>query len=232
MKLRPAFTLVELIIAILLFSYMAASLSTVYSTANRHMFQNYRRNAVKSDVALAMRAIQNNLAAATRIDLPARNAQSNVLAFAVNVDQLTACYPVNPAVPASWHYFCLAADPLIPTSMNLYYHRANLPAGTPCGRANPSIWGVAYPVPACGQNLGGQTVTQLMRHVVAGGHVRVPPPANGMMFSRRTAEGADFTGAVRVTLRSYWTAADRGFATSQRDIDFVLDSVVNATIGN
>lgn len=232
MKRRNAFTLVELIIAMLIFSYMGASLATIYGTANRHMFQNYRRNVIKSDAILAMRAIQKGMQSATRIDLPARNNQSNVLAFAVNVDQNTGCYPVNPAFRASWHYYCVGPDPQIPGSLNLYHHTAQLPAGTACGTMAPTIWNPAYPVPNCGANIGGQTVTQLMRHVATGNHPRVPPPPNGMIFSRRGAEGADGVGAVRVTLRSYWTAANRGFATAQRDVDFMLDSLITAPLPN
>jgi len=70
MRSRRAFTLVELIIAVFIFSYIAASLATIYSTTNRHMFQNYRRNVIKTDVLVSMRSIQAGLTAATRLDLP------------------------------------------------------------------------------------------------------------------------------------------------------------------
>lgn len=223
MKQRRAFTLVELIIAVFIFSYIAASLATIYSTTNRHMFQNYRRNVIKTDVLISMRSIQAGLTQATRLDLPVQGGQNNVLAFATNVDQASSCYPINNAQPAAWHYYCRGNDPLIPGSFNLYYHTAQLPGGTPCGSTNPSVWNGVYPVPACGANIGGQTVTLMMRHV---------NPASGFMFSRRPADGIDAVGSVRVTLRSFWSAAGRGFGSSQRDVDFTLDSVVTITRAN
>lgn len=222
MKQRSAFTLVELILAVFIFSYMSASLATIYATTNRHMFQNYRRNTIKTGVLVAMRAIQNNLSVATRIDSPADGGWGNVLAFATNVDQASACFPVNAAEPAAWHYFCLANDPLIPGSRSLYYHTANLPAGTPCGSAAPSTWSGVYPVPSCGANLGGQTITLLMQHVS-------PSPAMGsVLFSRRPADtGSNSLGAVRVNLRSFWSAAGRGFGSAARDVDFSLNTVIS-----
>jgi len=69
----------------------------------------------------------------------------------------------------------------------------------------------------------GQTVTLMMRHV---------NPPNGFMFSRRAADGVDSSASVRVTLRSFWSAAGRGFGSSQRDIDFTLDSMVTTNVPN
>ncbi|HCC48031.1 MAG TPA: hypothetical protein DEQ38_07965 [Elusimicrobia bacterium] len=220
MKKRVGFTLVELVLAVFIFSYIAASMATIYSTTNRHMFQNYRRNVIKGNVMIAMRAIQNNLTVATRLDAPTPGNRGNVLAFATNVDQLTACYPLAAGVPAAWHYFCLANDPLIAGSRNLYYHTAQLPGGSSCGSAAPSFWNGVYPVPTCGAGIGGQTVTLLMRHV--------SPSADmgSVLFSRVNADGAVGVGSVRVLLRSFWQASSRGLGAAQRDVDFALDSVI------
>lgn len=233
MKQRRAFTLVELILAVFIFSYMSASLATIYATTNRHMFQNYRKNVIKTGVLVSMRAIQNNLSLATRIDAPLDNNWGNVLAFATNVDQLSGCYPVNqdsvngnsalniPANPPAWHYFCVANDPMIPGTRSLYYHTANLPPGTPCGSPGASVWNGVYPVPSCGASLGGQRVTLLMQHVS-------PSPAmSGFLFSRRSADtGTNALGAVRVNLRSFWDSAGRGFGSAARNVDFSLDTVI------
>ena len=89
MKNRAGFTLAELILSVFIFSFIAASLATIVSTTNRHMFQNYRRNVLKTNVLLSMRRVQNNLSVATRIDLPLAGARNTSLAFAVNVDQTT-----------------------------------------------------------------------------------------------------------------------------------------------
>jgi len=232
-KRRNAFTLVEMILAVFIFGYMSASMATIYSTTNRHMFQNYRRNIVKTSTLVSMRAIQNNLALATRIDWPNRTAPNdrlNTLAFATNIDQLTGCYPVNPFQPVHWHYFCLGNDPLIAGSRNLYYHTNTtaLAAGPACSNFPspcPTCWTpTSYPVPTCGAAAAGQTVTLLMRHVVP-----LPATSGGFLFSRRGADGAAPVGAVRVALRSFWQANPRGFGTSQRDVDFTLDTVLSVS---
>jgi hypothetical protein len=60
----------------------------------------------------------------------------------------------------------------------------------------------------------------LMQHAV-------PSAMGGNFFSRSTADGAAPVGAVRVALRSFWQANARGFGSSQRDVDFTLDTVIS-----
>ncbi|OGR51018.1 MAG: hypothetical protein A2049_03955 [Elusimicrobia bacterium GWA2_62_23] len=213
MKKRSGFTLAELVLAVMIFGFMATSLATIYSTSNRHMFQNYRANIVKTNVGIAMKAVQNNLAIATRIDVPAYGAAGNILAFATNVDQMTGCYPVGPGT-ASWHYFCVAPDVSLPGVNSLYYHTNTIAGGTGCGVSSPSTWGGPYPA-YCGYG-GGGTVTMLMQAV----------PNTPSFFSRAAVDGINERNVVRVRLRSLWSASQRGFGKSQRDIDFMLDSAV------
>ena len=230
MKKSRGFTLIELMVAIFIFSFMAASMATIYSTANRHMLQNYRGNAVQTTMLLGMRAIQNNLSAATRIDSPALGAQSNVLDFATNVDRISGCYPVNQAAaaisPPTWHHFCLGNDPTQPAGTQaLFYHSAPLPASaTPCGQPGSPVWAPAYPVPpgSCGLNMPGQTVVMLSQYVA--------PLPGQMLFSRRPAERINDAASVRVRLRSFWDASARGMGAAQRDVDFSLDTVISATV--
>src|SRR3989339_356803 len=108
LTIRKGFTLVELVIATLIFGFMVMSLATLHSTASKHMLQSYRQNTVKSNASVAMRTITARLAEANRIDAPAPGNSGNTLRFAVNVDQRSGCYPINPLVPtsASWHEFC------------------------------------------------------------------------------------------------------------------------------
>ena len=54
---RGGFTLIELIVATMISSFIALSLVTIYSTANRHVFQTSRANAVKADLSVAMKAL-------------------------------------------------------------------------------------------------------------------------------------------------------------------------------
>ncbi len=212
MTKRAGFTLAELILSVFIFGFISASLATIVSTTNRQMFQNYRRNIIKTNILLSMRAIQNNLSVATRVDLPAIGAQGNVLAFAVNVDQMDGCYPVSAGDTASWHYFCLAG-----TSLYYYSGTINTGGASPCGNPYPSLWNAntGYAVPGCGGNGG----TLMMENVS-------PPPSVGTLFSRRPADGVNEADTVRVALRTFWSAAGRGFGSSQRDVDSTLDSVI------
>lgn len=222
MAKRSGFTLVELIIAVFIFGYMASSLATIYATSHRHMFQNYRANMIKTGTLVAMRAIQNNVISATRIDSPAPGAQGNVLAFAVNVDQMSGCYPINTAMPTTWHYFCLANDAATPGFQSFYYHTGTIGGGNACTNINPTIWNGVYPVPRCGASMPGQTVSKLAEYVTT-------PAAGGNLFSRRAAEGVNDSGSVRVQVRSFWPAASRGLGGAQRDIDFNLDTVMRVS---
>lgn len=233
MKTRPGFTLAELIIAVLIFGFMSTSLATIYSTANRHMFQNYRNNTIKSNVSLAMHDVRNSLQQATRIDLPAVGTGGNVLAVASNVDQLTGCYPVNPTVAPVWHYFCTRADAVDPTITDLYHHSGVIAVNaTSCGDFPSSFWNAgSYPVPVCGTQQAGQTVTLIMQFAVP-----AAAPYSPVMFSRRASapDNVYERDSVLVTLRSLWLASVRGFGTSQRqrDVDFTLASQVKITIPN
>lgn len=219
MKEREGFTLAELVLSVFIFSFIAASLATIVSTTNRHMFQNYRTNIIKTNVLISMKAIQNKLSVATRVDLPAAGAVDTRLAFATNVDQNTGCYPVYAAAPApAWHYFCLA-------NSRLYYYTGPVNGGVnACGTPAPTIWCLnnpavngCYTVPACGG--GGGTL--LMENVL-------PSLPGGALFSRRPADGVNEVDTVRVWLRSQWipSAPGRGLGAAQRDVDTTLDSVI------
>lgn len=212
MKNRDGFTLAELILSIFIFSFIAASLATIVSTTNRHMFQGYRKNIIKTNLLLSMKAVQKNLSTATRVDAPAAAGAGTTLAFAENVDQNTGCYPILAGPPAKWHYFCL-------NSNKLYYYTGNIGynAATGCGTAAPAIWnpGTGYAVPGCGGGGG----TMLMDNVLP-----TLPSAN--LFSRLPADGINEIDTVRVLLRSRWVAAGSGMGASQRDVDSTMDSVV------
>ncbi len=223
---RPGFTLIELLIAVLIFGYMSLSMATIYSTANRHMFQNYRNNMIKSNVALAMRDIRRNLSQATRIDLPLyNNPTGSELKFAINVDQTTGCYPINQYAPVTWHYFCTAPDPGDPTFTDLFHYTGTVATDTTwCGSAPDKFWDplTQYAVPACGA--GGGTI--IMQYSVP-----ADAPNSSVMFSRRPAapDNVYEADSVLVTLRSRWVATARfgGVAkASQRDVDFTLSSKV------
>ena len=233
MKKRAGFTLAELVIAVLIFGFMSMSLATIYSTANRHMFQNYRNNMIKSNVSLAMHDIRHNLQQATRVDLPLMGNGGNSLAFAVNVDSVTGCYPVNQltvAAPPAWHYFCTRADPVDPSITDLYHHTATIAGnGSWCGSSPSNFWAGAYPVPVCGASIAGQTVTLIMQYSQT-----ALAPNSSDMFSRKTADNVYERSSVLITLRSHWVPDFTKFGKSQRqrEVDFTLTSLVNVATPN
>ncbi len=209
-KEREGFTLIELLIVAIIFAMMSMSLAAIYSTANRHMFQGYRQNTIKSSASLAMKAISTRLDEATRIDSPPASSGGNELAFASNVDRLTGCYPVNPAEPVYWYKFCMAQ---CQQGNCLYYHTGELPVvgGGKCPGGqffNTTVY------PACGSG----TAMQLAAFVQA--------PAGESLFSRNNALGDTL---VSISLRVLWdpAAAGSGKFTSIKAIDTTLKTTVH-----
>ena len=211
-KFRKGFTLAELVIATLIFGFMAASLTTIFSTAHKHMFQNYRMNTFKSNASVAMKTLTARLQEANRIDLPGPGASGDTLAFVVNVDQLTGCYPVNPSESVTWHYFCRSGvvTAACPSGSCLYYHTGPINGGG-AGCPNGPFWAGSYSV-SCG-NFGG-TVTQLASFV------NFASP----LFSR---QGNDL---VNINLRVYWDPAaglhSGNFSTTDKIVDTTLKTTV------
>ncbi|MBI4802686.1 MAG: prepilin-type N-terminal cleavage/methylation domain-containing protein [Elusimicrobia bacterium] len=234
---RKGFTLAELLIAVLIFGFMISSLATIYSTANKHMFQQYRTNTIKSGAAVAMKDIVNNLMAANRIDCPCSSSSpcpagcpgtaANTLAFAVNVDQNSGCYPISTLATApftpSWHYFCLSGR-------TLYHHTGTLAGGTGCpsavGCTSPTCFTEASYPAFCGPGGGGTTVTQLSNMITL-------DPLIGALFTRMGAVNHNVyeQDQVKIVLRVFWDPANMvtagyNLTTSGRIIDTTLTSDV------
>ena len=222
---RAGFTLLELVVAMLIFGFMVTSLATIYSAANKHMFQNYRMNTFKSNASISMKVITTRLQEANRIDAPGLNASGAILAFAVNVDQMNGCYPINPAEPVTWHYFChsslVTAD--CPSGSCLYYHTGPIIGGVGC--PGPA-WVANYPVTFCGP--GGSTVPPSTITLLAS---YIYPSVTPVLFSRQSIAGSDL---VKISLRVRWdpdtnSTASTNFSSTSRLIDTTLDTTVRVT---
>jgi len=225
LKFRKGFTLAELVIATLIFGFMIISLALIYSSANKHLFQSYRMNTFKSNASIAMKSITARLQEANRIDAPGLGASGAILAFAVNIDQLSGCYPVNPAEPASWHYFCHAASITneCPSGSCMYYHTGTIiaPVGNSCPNG-PVLWmATDYPVPACGGPYG--TVTLLSSDIF--------PTTSPELFSRRSIDGIAGSALVNISLRVRWDPAANNTAGHDfRTTDKLIDTTLNTTV--
>lgn len=222
MKKRPAFSLIELIVATCITGFMALSLVTIYTTANRHMFQNFRSEKVKSDVALGMRAIRNAVGQATRITEPDVNTTGTTLLVTTNIDQLTGCYPIQPLQPVTWHYFCTAtvADGTPPrNNIGLYYQTGDHGGSCSC----PPAAGCTAPAPPLAACTSGQRLTAYL--------------TTASIFSRTFGDiPLNDSLSVRVRMRSTWTPAGiatgagaYGLAATQRPVDYTLDSIFSVT---
>lgn len=239
MAKRKGFTLGELLIATLIFGFMISSLATIYATANKHMFQQYRANTVKSSASIAMKDMVNNLMAANRIDYPpygtaadpCPSGPGNCLAFAFNVDQNRGCRIAPASTPnttPTWHYFCLSNTVTTECKSGrcLYHHQGTVnPVPSDCSAAGcTNCWTGTYPVASCGGSYG--TVTQLSNTVL--------PGTSGRLFSRRSNEGVYEQDQVKIMLRLYWDPAAMidpqqpggSLRTSGRVIDTTLTSNV------
>jgi hypothetical protein len=157
------------------------------------------------------------------VDAPVSGAGGSDLKFVSNVDQLTGCYPVNPAAPVTWHWFCTANDPVDATVTDLFHYTGTVATdATWCGDSPDKFWDplTQYAVAGCGSNGG----TIIMKYSVA-----AAAPSN-VMFSRRTGDNVYERDTVLVTLRSQWLGSRLSAnKTSQRDVDFTLNSLVKIT---
>ncbi len=227
-KPRLGFTLAELMIAVFIFSMMMTALVTIYGTINKHMFQSYRQNIVKNNLAIAVKAIQVRLMTATCVDKPAFNSRGNILAFVTNVDKQSGCSPINPdsvRVPNAWHYFCRAACPAPDGAKQcLYHHTGTVPSNTggcPCSATHGNRWTGSYPVGFCGKG-GSGTVTQLTAY-----SENIQISSMGRLFSRRWQDGIREVDQVKVSLRAISNIATDDYKKGARSIDVTLSAVVH-----
>lgn len=216
MKKRNAFTLLELSVATAISSFVMISMASIYTAANKHVFQSYRSDAVKGGVSLSMRAMRQVMAQATRIDQPANGSTGTRLAVASNVDALTGCHPIattsfdTDAPAPKWHLFCI--DSSNPNNLRLYYHSGNI--STSCGCPGPCFFNNPANTTACG-SAGGVLLGQYL--------------TAGSGFSR-VAGSVPGPTAVRASIHSIWNSGG-SVSPTQHAVDYSLDGVFSAAYG-
>ncbi len=152
---RYAFTLVELLVAVVIFSFMAMTLSTVSATANRFLFRQYREDLLKNRLTLSMKYIKNKLSQATEIETPSFASGANSITFYTNLvkdpsNPTNVCRPINQ--PALWHHFCVDGNRI------LHYH-----TGTLTINVCPSVSNLSIPSISCGSS--GGTIVMLTGNI-------------------------------------------------------------------
>ena len=214
MKRHSAFTLVELIVATMIFSFMSLSMLSIYYAANKHVFQNYRSDKVKADLSTAMRAVGSVLAQSTRIDSPAKYSSGNVLLTAANVESGSSpCYPMvsssfDSSAPApTWHMFCV-------TGGNLYYYSGNISYSSANACPNPTVTSFSNPGAGvvCGST--GNNMMLLASNITTAQNI----------FSREITSVTRLTNpsTVRVFLNTKWNT-NRSVNATQNPVDHTLE---------
>lgn len=230
MKKKQAFTLIEMMVALIIFSFMLMSMSSIYITAEKHMFQNYRSDRMRTSLTAAMKFLKTTMAQASRIDSPAFGNNSNILAFASNVDP-AGCYPIDGvAANSRWHYFCMANCPagyigITPgysTPQCLYYHTKAISGGGGC--PNGAAWdpNSSYPI-TCGiQTRGAGESVVLLAPFIA------KPQNSPNLFSRLTSVTPE-RNTVRAALRLWWTPSV-SLQNVSRPVDITMETYLTANM--
>lgn len=236
-KYREGFTLIELLISLIIFSFISFSMVSIYVTANRHFFQNYRYDKLRIGLTASMKFVENTFKTATVIDSPSVGGSSKILAFASNVDP-SGCNPITGTM-IQWHYFCI--DKCYPDSANpngtscLYYH-TNLVNANGDGCPGSNAWNNGssfYPISCTSTRNSSETMVVLLPFIISPDFdtTSANDPYNDAIsnnipiFSRNLSE----PNIVRVRFRVYWRPYG-GLKNVSREVDSKLETYLTANM--
>lgn len=140
MKQHAGFTLMEVLVSTMIFSFVGLSMISVYYAANRNVLQNFRSDKLKADVATSMRAIGSVMAQATSIVTPTEGGSGFNLVVMSNVESGTS-YPCCPMVPTDspyygpapkWYRFCVQTTDSAKQRGRLWYYSGNVSTCNGC----------------------------------------------------------------------------------------------------
>lgn len=187
-RLRAGFTLVELMLASLIFSMVVAGLAAIYSTAYHQSGRIITDSRLKSTAAIALRQVTQEVVAATRFYEPAPGASGSYLRGCSNM--ATDGTVITAAQPVSSFGFCVqgaaqgaCAAPDSPPPCLVYYR-----------------WPNVCPPPVLNAGNCGATVNGVAPFVLAS-HLEVSAdPTMPQYFTRNTAQKSWGT-SVRVAFQ-------------------------------
>ncbi|MFH1618735.1 MAG: type II secretion system protein [bacterium] len=147
------FTLVEVLVAVLIFSLVITGLAAIYATSQRYLSQSFKQNLIKGEIAMAAKTVTRALNLATRIDSPASGQEGDTLAFAVNIAE-DGCRPMVSGPPTEWYYFCAKSKGVISgiPRGDLYMHSGSVTDVVACPANSPTS--ITYSVGSCGDSSG------------------------------------------------------------------------------
>ena len=226
MKQRPAFTLMEVMVATTIFTFVGLTMTSVYLAANRNVLQNLRSDKLKSDLSSAMQAISVVMAQATSIVTPNEGSSGYNLVVMSNVESGNSS-PCCPMVPASygapapqWHRFC------VDTSQRLWYYSGTVGSCGGCPNLTRYSITAAGSDNNCGVAGNGRMLlaTNINRAVPAFSRERQPSGS----LQKRTANAAhtrliDNRQTINVFLNTVWNL-NNSVNASQAPVDYTLES--------
>ncbi len=142
------FTLAEMMVAILIFLMVAASLVGFWLSAHKYMVNSFREHLIKNSANLAMRQINIDLNAASRVDFPDMsgtysetigNSTATVWMGMVEEVDGDGCFPISPdAEEIYWTVYCVSAKDLSTGTSNLYRYTGSVKLDTVVAPGCPS----------------------------------------------------------------------------------------------
>ncbi|MBP5287788.1 MAG: type II secretion system protein [Elusimicrobiales bacterium] len=139
-KRHAGFTLMEVLVSTMIFSFVGLSMISVYYAANRNVLQNFRSDKLKADISTSMRAIGSVMAQATSVVTPVNGGSGNDLVVMSNVESGTSS-PCCPLVPTGspyygptpkWYRFCVQTTDAVKQVGKLWYYSGNVSTCNGC----------------------------------------------------------------------------------------------------
>jgi type II secretory pathway pseudopilin PulG len=118
---RSGFTLAETLIALVLASFIFASLATVQASLSRFQFQALRRNLLQAQASYTIEVMQRELREATVLLAPPPVGSASTLTGFSNLNPIDQTSPIVHSLPRRYFHFCLSSEP------SLYRYSGNWP---------------------------------------------------------------------------------------------------------
>lgn len=233
MKQRSAFTLMEVLVATMIFSFVGLSMMSVYFAANRNVLQNFRSDKLKSDLSTSMHAMSVVLAQATRVVTPTEGSSGYDLLVMTNVESGTS-NPCCPMVPTSygapapmWYRFCVDT-----TAKKLWYYSGTVSTCNGCPNLTNYAISAAGSTQSCGSPGYNRMLlaSNLVTTVPTFSRVQQPAPLTSLSGMAVRTTSPTHTRIVNnkhtmsVYLNTVWNAAGSHTNDTQTPVNYTLES--------
>ena len=199
---RSGFTIVELMVASLLFSMVIAALAAIYATAFGQSGTAFREGRAKAMANMSMRVIMRDLSQATIVELPAEGASGRHLSGCTNAK--TDFTGIKGEQPLRFH-FCVR-------NATLYYY----------SRSAATCVASTVTDANCGNSAGAMGTPELLATEL---ETAVNMPAD-TFFTRSASQFAQEGNAVRAAFK-----VTRAPVGNSKKLTFEVDTTMSAHFG-